>query len=267
MTTRKRDSDPTIDRNGRPEVRGGRGDLRVALDADEIEARYRPVVRTADGSAVGLEMEPGRHGRGGGPFAGDRLAVTAARAGMATQLDERSLSLVGRDARRGALPPQAEWVAVSLSSKSLRVPQMMGRALRLSGELGRQGRDLVVTLSAKDPDVDFAEAALGLSRLRSSGVRVALGHLGEGSFPFSRLADYPLDFVKMKGRGPTGESTVSDLVGYLRALVRVVRAAGPRVVLALEEEGENSPHPHVLEEADFAVGGKFGPAVPLPDPA
>lgn len=265
MTTRKQDVDATIDRDDR--LGGGRprGSLRRALDEGEVEARYRPVVRIADGSAVGLEMDPGLEDPDEGWYSRDRIALSAAQEGLSTQFDERSLELARRDARRGALPRRIDWVALGLSSKTFRVPQVMGRALSLSGELGRQGRDLVVVLSAKDPDLDFAEAALGLSRLRSSGVRVALDHLGEGRFPFSRLADYPLDFVKMRGRAPSGEGSVSDVVGYLRALVRVVRAAGPRIILTLEQGGEGSPHAHVLGEADFAVGGKFGPAVPLPD--
>lgn len=265
MTTRKQDVDARIDRGDRPENGRPEGDLRRALDAEEIEARYRPVVRTADGSAVGLEMELGRVGRDDGSFVRDQLVLRAARAGMATRVDERSLELARRDARRGALPRDIDWVSVGMSSRGLRAPQVVGHALRLSGELGRSGRELVVELSAKDPDLDFAEAALGLSRLRSSGVRVALDHLEEGRFPFSRLVGYPLDFVKMRGRVPTGEGSVSDLVGYLRSLVRVVRAAGPRVVLVMEPVGEGSPHAHVLEEADYAVGGRFGPAVPLPD--
>lgn len=267
MTARKRDVDATIDRDDRPGSAEGKNGLRRALDAGGIQARYRPVVRTSDRSAVGLEMVPGRDDSDDTPVGPHRLALRAARAGLSTRVDERSLGLVRRDLQRGALPAWTEWVAVGLSSRSFHVPQVLGRALSLSSDLRGQGCDLVVVLSAKDPDLDLAEAALGLSRLRSSGVRVALDHLGEGRFPFSRLSGYPLDLVKMTGRDPGGERSVDDLVGYLRALIRVVRAAGPRVVLALEPDGGSLAHAHVLEEADYAVGGKFGPAVPLPDPA
>lgn len=183
MTARKRGvdgriDDTSVDRGDSSE--GGRfeRDLRRALDNGEIAARYRPVVRTADGSLAGLEVEMVRDGAGDGSLTRDRLVLRAARAGLATHVDERALKLTLRDVRRGALPHGIDWVAVGLSSRSLRAPQMVGRVLRLSGELGKQGRELVVELSTRDPDLDLAEAALGLSRLRSSGVRVALDHLG-----------------------------------------------------------------------------------------
>lgn len=265
MTTRKTDVDTGIDPSDSRGVGQGDEDLERALGAGEVEARYRPVVRTGDGSVAGLEVELGVDGPTDATPTADRLAARTAEGGRAARVDERSLELVGRDVRRGAVPRDVEWIALPLSPKSLRVPQVLGRTLRLSGELNRKGHDLVVELSAKDPDLDVAEAALGLSRLRSSGVRAALDHLGEGRFPFSRLADYPLDFVKMRGAGPAGETPVSDPVGYVRALVRVVRAAGPRVIFVLDRETGSSSHAHVLEEADYAVGGRFGAAVPPPE--
>lgn len=247
--------DPDSDRPDIEHLYGPPGaDLRRALAGDEIDVQFEPVVRTSDGAVAGLEARLRWIGADGGSSSPDEIMEKARGADLTVQLDRRALSLAAGYALRHPCPPGLSWVGVPLAPESLQAPQVIGRALGLSEELDRAGLGLVAVVSW-DPELSYPEAVFALSRLRTSGVRVALDRFGESPASVSRLMDLPLDFVKIDGRPSRGAAEPGgDPLGYTRALVRLARSVGSRVILVRGEAVCGAPAALTMAEADYVQG-------------
>ena len=135
---------------------------------------------------------------------------------------------------------------------------MTGRALRASG-LEPRWFELEVTESLfLYPDNGHVG---GLQRLRKQGVRVSLDDFGTGYSSLARLRQLPVDKIKIDGSFVAGVGRDADSEAIVRAVIRLGRSLGLRVVAeGVETSGQCA---FLRAEGCHAAQG-FHIAQPLP---
>jgi len=199
--------------------------LRAAIDADEIEAAFRPTINLRTHQVTGFEIEPRW-----GDVPAERFLSIAEETGLIHVLAERLL-------RRGCAAA-AEWPAhvslsVDLYPGQLKDRLLAARIVRILSETGMDPRrvDIEVTESALVANIDDARPLLG--ELRAAGMRIALDNFGTGYSTLYHLRTLKLDkikvdrsFVDAAGTGGEGDSIVRALAGLGHGLGLTVVAEG-----------------------------------------
>jgi diguanylate cyclase (GGDEF)-like protein len=225
-----------------------RSQLVRALERDEIEAWYQPVVDLGTGALLGFEAlarwaRPGRPVQAPGEWIG-----LAEDTGLVVPIDLVILRKAVREAVRWrALAPHAELdLAVNASGRTLQEPGAATRVLALLDELGLPPSALVLEVTE---GVLLEDEAVGrrLQMLRAAGVRIALDDFGTGWSSLAYLSRFPVDVLKLDrsftaglGQGAGGEAVPAAVVQLARALDLEVVAEGVETVeqqLRLQELG------------------------------
>lgn len=182
-------------RNGREFQR----DLLGALEYDELEMVYQPIVRTSDDAVVGVEALL----RWNHPVRGWVPPLEAVRAaeqtGLILQMGAWALERGCRDRRRWMLdlPHRPLELAVNVSACQLMSADF---ATTVGSVLARTGMDhaaLVLEITETVIIEDTVRATAALTELRDIGVRVAMDDFGSGFSALSYLRQLPIDIVKI----------------------------------------------------------------------
>ena len=238
--------------------------LHGALERSELELHYQPVVRVADGLAVGCEALLRWDHPDQGLVPPTRFISVAEESGLIIPIGawvlEECCRQVARWEQMGLAGPAAS-IEVNLSARQVDHPDLVGsveRALRDSGV----APDRVVLEITESALMDDARSALRvLQRLKDLGVSLAIDDFGTGYSSLGYLQQFPLDVLKIDksfvaglGTEPGGAEIVAAVVGLAHALGLRVVAEGVethRQLAALQDLG-----------CDFAQGYLFSPPVP-----
>jgi diguanylate cyclase (GGDEF)-like protein/PAS domain S-box-containing protein len=175
-------------------------DLRRALERDEIEVHYQPIVRLKDGAIAGFEaLLRWRHPQVG-VIQPDEFVAHAERSDLIVSLGRHALRQAARDLSRWqqffpSRPPL--YVSVNVTWRQIAdetFARDLGATLKRSG-LAKDSLRLEVTESAVMAGADGAEA--GLRRLKDMGASLAIDDFGTGNSTLSQLARYPFDTIKI----------------------------------------------------------------------
>jgi diguanylate cyclase (GGDEF)-like protein len=214
--------------------------LRTALDGNQFLLHYQPKVDIASGELVGAEgllrwQDPQRGLVGPAVF----LPVLEA-TGLIVDVGEWVVHQAARDlARWGELGLKPIRLAVNVSPLQLRDPEFCARFLRATGR-GRRGTgriDIEITEGALLDDTVFLGRTLQV--MRDEGVRVAIDDFGTGYSSLSRLADLPVDTLKIDRSFISrlaGDKTVQAVVGTIVSLARAFQLSTVAEGVEREEE-------------------------------
>ncbi|WP_158816519.1 bifunctional diguanylate cyclase/phosphodiesterase [Methylocapsa sp. S129] len=205
-------------------------DLTEAIERDEFEPHYQPIVEFSTGEIIGVEaLARWRHGRLGLASPGVFMAV-AEETGLIAAIGRRMLDLACRDAFS---MPEHIHVAVNLSPvQFLRgdIVETVERALARSG-LAPSRLELEIAEGVMLADESKTFEVIG--RLRALGVRIALDDFGTGYASLSHLRRYGFDklkidpcFIREIDRAPQGFEIVQSIVALGRALGMTIVAEG-----------------------------------------
>ncbi|MEP3226426.1 MAG: EAL domain-containing protein [Parasphingorhabdus sp.] len=169
-------------------------DLRVALDNDELELHYQPVVRTDDHMVVGFEglmrwVHPERGAVSPGVF-----IPIAEELNLINQLGEWALRKACHDALQW---PKSVRIAVNVSAVQFAnsgFPEIVMNALAASG-LDPERLELELTESVFMGDSETIDNTFKI--LKELGVRLALDDFGTGYSSLSYLRSAPFDKIKV----------------------------------------------------------------------
>ena len=241
-----------------------RSQLVVALERDELEAWFQPIVDLASGQLLGFEALA-RWCRPGHPVEppGEWIAL-AEETGLVVAIDACMLRKAVREfAHWCALTPDARELDLGLnvSGRTLQEPGIADRILTLLREEGISAFRVVLEVTE---GVLLEDEAVGrrLQQLRAAGMRIALDDFGTGWSSLAYLSRFPVDILKLDrsftaglGRGVGGEAVAVAVMQLALALDLEVIAEG----VETEEQAER------LRElgARVAQGYLFGaPASP-----
>jgi EAL domain-containing protein (putative c-di-GMP-specific phosphodiesterase class I) len=224
-------------------------DLRRALDKDEIEILFQPLVSITTGRIEGAEaLARWRH-----PTFGELGAATlfsvAERSDYMVQLSDH--------VQRKAVLAAAAWpeslsrlrLSVNITAADIVRPGFASQFLELVEDSGFDVRRLTVEVTESGLIEDLNAAAYLLANLREGGLRVAIDDFGTGYSSLAYLKALPLDYLKIDKRlceditgSPRDRVVVRSVIDMARSLGLGVIAEGVETeeqLGLLAEEGCN----------------------------
>jgi diguanylate cyclase (GGDEF)-like protein/PAS domain S-box-containing protein len=239
-------------------------DLRRALDNDEFQLHYQPVIDLRDGSVVGFEaLLRWLHPLQGMIFPAEVIRV-AEETGLIHRLGEWVFFEACRQLRKWrdeAGGATARWVGVNLSSKQLSQPDLVDRVRAALEETGVPPHALKLEITESAVVENSEDAVERLRLLRASGVQLFMDDFGTGYSSLSYLHRLPLDALKID------RSFISQMVRgdkharLVETILQLARSANLKVVA----EGVSTPDQLGLLrelECEYAQGFLFSHALP-----
>jgi diguanylate cyclase (GGDEF)-like protein len=167
-----------------------------AVECDEFEVHYQPIVDLAGGAVVGAEALA-RWRPDGDLVLPDDFIPLAEETGLIAEIDRQVLVQACLDAAAWQASVPAFAIHVNLSARQLHRPELVAeveRALRVSG-LPARSLTLEIAESglAHDPEA-AAERLRGLTRL---GIHLAIDDFGAGYSSLANLRAIPADTLKI----------------------------------------------------------------------
>ncbi|MCG6921659.1 MAG: GGDEF and EAL domain-containing protein [Acidobacteria bacterium] len=210
------------------------GELRRAVEADDLVLHYQPKVDLRHKTVVGVEaLLRWPHAKRGMVPPGDFIPL-AERTGLMRPLTRLVLHKAAREAHQWERDGRAIPVAVNVSARSLHDPLILddvAEALR-TNDLDPTHLQIEITESAVMEDE--ARAAITLSGLTSKGVGISIDDFGTGFSSLRLLRRLPVSELKIDKSfvigmaGETGEDT---------AIVRSTNDLGHNLGLTVVAEG------------------------------
>ena len=204
-------------------------ELRRALDKDQLNLFYQPLIDLKSGEVAGFEALARWHHEDRGPISPTEFIPVAEESGLILQL--------GRWAMHKAADTLAEWdretgetlplyVGVNLSAIQVArddIAAVVESALKASGLTGdRLSLELTESSIVQDP----ARATRVFEALKSLDATVAMDDFGTGYSSLAYLQRLPIDVLKIDRSFVSGMMVDPDSVAIVRAVLRLADALG-----------------------------------------
>lgn len=202
-------------------------ELRQALERDELEPWYQPLVWLCSGEIAGFEsLVRWRHPERGIVSPGEFLPV-AEDAGLMPALFERLLPKVLAQTRAWQQGRPSLLMNINLSPRQISEPELLDFLARQLSRYSPAPYSLGVEITENLLVEDDAAAAEVLHRIKAMKVRVLLDDFGVGYSALSCLHRFPIDGIKVDrsflARVGTGEDGGAEVV---RAIVNLAEGLG-----------------------------------------
>jgi predicted signal transduction protein with EAL and GGDEF domain len=234
-------------------------DLRTAIERNELELHYQPLINLRTNMVTGFEaLARWRHPVKGMVPPGVFIPVAE---------DSGLILAIGEWALMQACRTAAQWphdlkIAVNLSPVQLLTPNILDIVKRTLDETGLAPHRLELEITERIIMEDSEYTLSTLRKLKDIGVRIAMDDFGTGYSSLSYLRKFPFDKIKVD------RSFVSDLVEgtehvvIVQAVVSIARALG----MTTTAEGVEVEYQKDFLTAlgcDEAQGYLYSPAVPI----
>jgi diguanylate cyclase (GGDEF)-like protein len=200
-------------------------DLRRAINCDDFEAHYQPIVRLEDREVVGHEaLLRWRHEKRGLLLPGDFIGL-GEDSGLIEQVD---WLLYARAAERVARTPDGQYVSVNVSPRHFRSDAFARRLLGLLAEKGADPSRLRIEITEIALLDDAPRALRTLRTLNDAGIVAQLDDFGTGFSALSYLHRFPIGTLKIDQSfvaGLSGKSRPESLA-VIRAILALANTLG-----------------------------------------
>jgi diguanylate cyclase (GGDEF)-like protein len=175
-------------------------DLGRAVERDELELDYQPIVSLADGTIAGFEaLVRWRHPERGRIPPGVFVPLAE---------DTGQIGAIGRHVLRRACARAAAWrtvlpdagldtITVNLSGRELADPELPATVASALADSGLPPGCLVLEFTESDLLDDTDATIARLRELKATGVRLAVDHFGAGYSSLRYLQRFPIDLLKL----------------------------------------------------------------------
>lgn len=199
--------------------------LRRALELNEVQIDYQPIV-TADGTTVtGFEALLRWHSRRWGLIEPERFIPTAEASGAIVPIGNWAMRQACTNTRRLQLELNEPYMlSVNLCARQLQLPTLVADVRAALAESGLPAASLCLEVTESSAIIDLVRTINALSALRDLGVRVAVDDFGTGYSSLSYLKSLPIHTLKLdrsfvreirEQRGGTIASSVIDMAHRL----------------------------------------------------
>ena len=234
--------------------------LRRAIEENELEVHYQPVVALPGRGITGVEaLVRWRAPDGGLRYPAEFLTI-AQEVGLIDRIGQRVLHTAMAQGARLAAGGRPVLVAVNVAASQVADPGFAGTVVDGIGRTGLAPENLLIELT-ESAILAYDEATLiTLERLRAAGVKIGLDDFGTGFSSLSHLRTLPIDVVKID------RSFVADLDDEVtRALTTSIVALSQALRLRVVFEGiETRDQLSAVEQLGGAAAQGFLFHPPLP---
>jgi diguanylate cyclase (GGDEF)-like protein/PAS domain S-box-containing protein len=237
------------------------GELRRALDHNELILHYQPKVDVSTGALVGVEaLVRWQHPKRGLLLPAEFIPV-AETTGLIHRLTNRVLDIALAQARAWTQTALTVPVAVNLSARCLHDAGLPTRVVAALARYGLPASMLCLEITESSIMRDPAGALVVLRALAAAGIRLSLDDFGTGYSSMTYLRQLPVTELKVD------RSFVSDLAAENAdaVLVRSAVDLGHNLGLSVVAEGvEDAPTLSALQDLGCDVAQGFYVARPMP---
>ena len=216
--------------------------LRAAVDTDEIDVAYQPIIEARSGDIIGFEALARWTQIDRGPVSPDLFIALAEDCGLIEQLGEQVLRKACRDACSW---PASIKVAVNLSPRQFYSGHLVETILTVLEETGLPAERLQLEVTENLVIQNAHEAFAQLQQLRDIGIRISIDDFGIGYSSLSYFQRFTFDTVKID------KSFVSEIEGSqaAKAIVTAVVGLARQLSMAVVAEGvETAEQQKMLED-------------------
>ena len=210
--------------------------LEDALERDQIDVHYQPIVDLRTGATVAFEaLARWRRGTSETVAAADFLAAAEEGELMARigQVVLRAACIQTQEWRAEPEPARELSVCVNLSLLEFESPRLGVDVAAALLESGLDASRLILEVTEEVATADLDATLATMTELRRLGVRFALDELGSGRSSLEQLCRLPFDVVKIArplveriGTGQADERVARAIVGLAKSLGIKVVAEG-----------------------------------------
>jgi diguanylate cyclase (GGDEF)-like protein len=198
-------------------------DLRNAIERNQLELFYQPIINTRNNAISGFEaLARWRH-----PVKGmvpPALFIPVAEdSGLIVPLGEWAL----REAcRQAVMWPDNLKIAVNLSPVQFTAPNLVEVVERILAETGLAPCRLELEITERIFISDSEITLSSLRRLKALGIRIAMDDFGTGYSSLSYLRSFPFDKIKIDRAFVSDLAERNEYVVIVQAVVSIARALG-----------------------------------------
>jgi EAL domain-containing protein (putative c-di-GMP-specific phosphodiesterase class I)/GGDEF domain-containing protein len=172
-------------------------DLQRAIRANELEIHYQPQIELASGRAVGAEaLLRWRHPTSG-KIAPANIVGVAESMGLMSTLTSWVLNAVLRQAVHLAKEGIAPRFGVNLSMRALLDPELPEIVAQALGTWNVSPARVTFEITERSMMGDAERALAMATRLKATGVQLAIGDFGTGYSSLAHLKRFPIDELKI----------------------------------------------------------------------
>ncbi len=239
-------------------------DLRRAIERNEVQVYYQPIVDLATAQIVGLEALARWQHPQRGFIAPVQFIPLAEETGLIVPLGRCILEQACRQAQTWlAQHPQAQaWeLSVNLSARQFRLPTLVEDIAHVLAETHLPPACLKLEIT-ESVVMEAAEvAAITLHELKALGVHLAIDDFGTGYSSLSYLKRFPVDTLKIDRAFIAGLGLNPEDTAIVRAVTTLADSLGLSVVAEGVETAHGVAH---LQELGCAFAQGYFFAKPLP---
>ncbi|MEX2045647.1 MAG: EAL domain-containing protein [Chloroflexota bacterium] len=202
------------------------GDLRQALERNELRLHYQPILDVTGGNVLGFEalMRWQRNGEFVPPA---QFIPLAEQAGLIVQLTDWVVGESFRQSAQWASVGHPLPISINVGAKAIGPSSHLETVIaRAAAEHGVPASQLTVEVTETDVMTDPALASRTLAGIKKLGVRVALDDFGTGYSSLGYLNELPLDEVKIDRSFISRLSSDPQTSSIVRAAVDLSHALG-----------------------------------------
>jgi diguanylate cyclase (GGDEF)-like protein/PAS domain S-box-containing protein len=210
-------------------------ELQRALEGQELELHYQPIVEIETGAITGLEALLRWNHPTRGTLAPGHFLSLAESTGLIVPIGSWVLEEACRQTREWQLAYPGDRdlsIAVNVSTRQLAEPDFVARVARVLDQTGLAPRDLVLEITETTLLSDADGTGARIAELKALGVLLAVDDFGTGYSALSYLQRFDVDILKIDksfvdglGHG-SGSSLVRGIAGLAASLELEVVAEG-----------------------------------------
>ena len=237
--------------------------LRRAIERNEFDVYYQPIVRLRDSRLTGFEALVRWNHPEQGCLSPAAFIQVAEDTGLITHIDHWVL--------RAACQAAREWharcsgdspltVSVNISARSFAQPDLIPQVMNTLGETGLAPRSLRLEITESAAMADAERARAVLVDLKALGVRLSLDDFGTGFSSLSYLQRFPVDTLKIDKTFIAGIDQ-RDCREIVRTILNLAHTLGLDVIA---EGTETAGQVEFLESLECPFGQGYFFSRPIP---
>jgi diguanylate cyclase (GGDEF)-like protein len=206
------------------------GELRAALDSDELILHYQPIVELSTGVVTSVEALVRWRHPSRGLLSPDQFLPLVEQHGLSRQLTQRVLRVAAAQATEWERDGRAVRIAVNLAPANLldvRFPDDVAEVLRSTGAVPEL---LQLEITEGTLMLDPERVLDVLARLSELGIALALDDFGTGYSSMSNITRLPVQELKIDRSFVTDMERSHDDAVIVRSVIDLARNLGMRVV-------------------------------------